>query len=206
MNPLLQKFETPFGTVPFSKIKNEHFKPAFEKAIEMAKEEIDKIIKNNEEATFKNTIAALDFTGQTLNKVSHIFFNLNSAETSDEIQKIAQEVSPMLSKFSNDVALNENLFKRIKSVYDKMDTLNLNPEEKTLLEKNYKSFVRNGANLSKEDKNKLRAIDQKISQTSLNFGENILAETNHFELHITKEKDLDGLPESAKESAKIKSF
>ena len=125
MNPLLAEFKTPYNTTPFSKIKNEHFKLAFEKAIELAKKEIDEIVNNKEEASFKNTIIALDFSGELLSRVSSIFFNLNSAETSDEIQAIAKEVSPLLSEFSNDIGLNEYLFKRIKSVYSKINELQL---------------------------------------------------------------------------------
>ena len=203
MNPLLEKFNTPYNTTPFSKIKNEHFKPAFEKAIEMAKQEIDKIVDNKEEPTFENTLEALDYSGELLSRISHIFFNLNSAETSDEIQKIAKEVSPLLSEFSNDVGLNEELFKRIKFVHDNKDQLNLNPEQHTLLDKNYKSFVRNGANLNGSDKKQLRQIDKDIAQTSLQFGENVLAAINKYELHITNENDLAGLPDGVVEAAKI---
>src|SRR5690606_35634681 len=202
-NPLLEKFNTPFNTPPFSKIKNEHFKPAFEAAIAKAKQEIDTITDNSEAPTFKNTIAALDFSGQLLDSVSHIFFNLNSAETSTEIQKIAKEVSPMLAEFGNDVGLNEKLFARIKAVYENKANFQLTAEEDMLLDKTYKSFVRNGANLNEEDKKTLREIDKKLSETSLNFGENLLAEINNYELHITDEKDLSGLPEGVVEAAKM---
>jgi Zn-dependent oligopeptidase len=203
MNPLLETFNTPYQTAPFSKIKNEHFKPAFEKAIEIAKKEIDDIVTNPELASFDNTIVALDFSGELLGRVSSIFFNLNSAETSDEIQEIAKEVSPLLSEFSNDIGLNEDLFKRIKKVYNKKDELNLSPEQTTLLEKNYKSFVRNGANLNDADKETLRNIDKELSQTSLKFGENVLAATNKYELHLTDKNDLSGLPEGVIEAATI---
>lgn len=203
MNPLLEKFNTPFNTPPFSKIKNEHFKPAFEEAIKIAKQEIDAITANAETPTFDNTIAALDFSGELLNSISHIFFNLNSAETSTEIQRIAKEVSPMLSEFGNDVGLNEQLFKRVKNVYDNKSNIKLTKEQEMLLDKTYKSFVRNGANLNEEDKLKLREIDKKLSETSLNFGENLLAEINNYELHITDEKDLSGLPEGVVEAAKL---
>lgn len=201
MNPLLEKFNTPYHTAPFSKIKNEHFKPAFETAIKIAKEEVDAIVNNAEEPSFENTIAALDYSGALLSRVSSIFFNLNSAETSDEIQAIALEVSPLLSEFSNDIGLNQDLFKRVKAVYDKKDALTLTTEENTLLEQNYKSFVRNGANLNDADKETLRAIDKELSQTSLNFGENVLAATNKYKLHISKEQDLAGLPEGVIEAA-----
>ncbi len=203
MNTLLEKFNTPFNTTPFSKIKNEHFQPAFKKAIVIAKQEIDIITSNNEPPTFQNTIEALDFSGELLGRISRIFFNLNSAETSKEIQAIAKEVSPLLSEFSNDIGLNQKLFKRIKAVYQDKNNLNLTTEQTTLLEKNYKSFVRNGANLNDADKEKLRAIDKELSQTSLQFGENVLAATNKYELQITNESDLKGLPEGVIEAAKI---
>ena len=198
MNPLLQDF----NTAPFSKISNSDYKPAIKKAIEIAKVEIDEIIKNSEKPTFENTTVALDFTGEKLNRITSIFFNLNSAETNDEIQKIAQEVSPLLSEFGNDITLNEALFKRVKSVFDVKETLKLTPEQSMLLEKQYKSFARNGANLKEGDKTKLREIDAQLSKLSLKFGENVLAETNAFEMHLTNENDVAGLPESVKEAAK----
>ncbi|GAL72891.1 dipeptidyl carboxypeptidase Dcp [Jejuia pallidilutea] len=195
-------FNTPYNTAPFSKIKNEDYLPTFKKAIADAKAEIDAIANNEASPTFKNTIEALEFSGEKLDRISSIFFNLNSAETNDTIQKIAQEVSPMLSEFSNDITLNEDLFKRIKTVYNSKDTLNLTVEQHTLLEKKYKSFSRNGANLPKEKKQQLREIDKKLSQLKLKFGENILAETNAFEMLITNEADVSGLPDGAKEAAK----
>ncbi len=197
MNPLLQ----PFDIAPFQQIKSEHYKPAIKEAIALAKAEIDEIVNNTDTPTFENTTVALDFTGEKLNRITSIFFNLNSAETNDEIQKIAQEVSPWLSEFRNDITLNEALFKRVKSVFDTKENLELTPEQSMLLEKQYKGFARNGANLNDNDKAKLRAIDTKLSKLSLQFGENVLAETNAFELHITDENDLSGLPESAKEAA-----
>ncbi|MBP0903453.1 M3 family metallopeptidase [Mariniflexile gromovii] len=201
-NLLLKSFQTPYNTAPFSKIKNEDFLPAFKQCIEEAKAEIDAIANNSEEPTFKNTIEALEFSGEQLDRVSSIFFNLNSAETNDAIQKIAQEVSPLLSEFSNDITLNEALFKRIKSVYDSKSSLNLNTEQQTLLDKKYKSFSRNGANLPDDKKEKLREIDKELSKLKLKFGENVLAETNKFEMLITDEKELSGLPEGAMEAAK----
>ena len=197
MNPLLQ----PFDIAPFQQIKSEHYKPAIKKAIALAKAEIDQIVNNTDTPTFENTTVALDFTGEKLNRITSIFFNLNSAETNDEIQKIAQEVSPWLSEFRNDITLNEALFKRVKSVFVTKKNLELTPEQSMLLEKQYKGFARNGANLNDDDKAKLRAIDTKLSKLSLQFGENVLAETNAFELHLTDENDLSGLPESAKEAA-----
>ena len=202
-NPLLKNFETKYATAPFSKIKNEHFKPAFIEAIKTAKKEIDLIANNKNKPSFKNTIEELEFSGQTLDRISSIFFNLNSAETNDEIQKIAQEVSPLLSEFSNDVTLNLDLFKRIEQIYLKKDDLNLSSEQEMLLSKKYKSFVRNGANLKEDEKSKLREIDTKLAKLKLKFGENVLAETNSFILHLTNESDLDGLPDGAIEAAKI---
>jgi Zn-dependent oligopeptidase len=202
-NPLLEIFTTPYATAPFSKIKNEHFKPAFIEAIKLAKQEIHEISENGEQQTLENTIEALDFSGQTLDRISSVFFNLNSAETNDEIQQIAQEVSPLLTEFSNDIRLNENLFKRIKLIYNIKDKLNLTPEQDTLLTNKYKNFVRNGANLSESDKAKLRKIDKELAQLKLKFGENVLAETNAFELHITDKKQLNGLPKSILEAAQM---
>ena len=201
MTILNTAFNTPFQTAPFSKIKDEHYLPAFSQAIKDAKYEIDSITNNPEAPTFENTIEALDFSGEQLDRISSIFFNLNSAETNDTIQQIAQEVSPLLSDFSNDITLNETLFKRVKAVFDKKGDLNLNTEQTTLLEKKYKGFSRNGANLSDDKKSRLREIDKALSQLKLKFGENVLAETNAFEMHLTNEADLDGLPEGAKEAA-----
>lgn len=201
MNILNKPFDTQFHTAPFSKIKNEHFLPAFKKAIEKAKKEIEDITNNPETPSFKNTVEALDFSGEELDRISSIFFNLNSAETNDEIQKIAQEVSPLLSEFSNDITLNEKLFKRIKTVYQAQNSLNLTTEQKTLLDKKYKSFSRNGANLPEDKKQQLRNIDKELSKLKLKFGENVLAETNKFEMLLTKEEEVAGLPEGAKEAA-----
>ncbi|RIV46776.1 M3 family metallopeptidase [Flagellimonas pelagia] len=196
-NPLLE----PFEQAPFSKIKNEHFKPAFLQAMDDARKEIDEIVDNPEPPTFRNTLEALDFAGQQLDRISSIFFNLNSAETNEEIQKIAQEVSPLLSEFSNDIILNQGLFERIKTVYEQRDSLELTPEQYTLLDKKYKSFSRNGANLNETDKKRLREIDAELSKLKLKFGENVLAETNKYELLITDEEDLKGLPEGTVEAA-----
>ena len=201
-NPLLEKFETPFESAPFSKIKIEHYQPAFEQAIKEAKEEIDAIVNNPEEPTFVNTIEAMELSGEKLGRISSIFFNLNSAETNDDIQKIAQEISPLLSDFGNDIRLNEKLFQRIKSVYENKAQYDLDEEQAYLLEKKYKGFSRNGSNLSEEDKTKLRAIDKELAQLTLQFGQNVLAETNNYELHLTNEDDLKGLPDYAIEQAK----
>jgi len=202
MSILNNKFNTPYNTAPFSKIKTEEYLPAFKTAIDKARAEIDAITSNKEEPSFQNTIAALDFSGEELDRISSIFFNLNSAETNEEIQKIAQEVSPLLSEFSNDITLNKALFERIKSVYDNKTNLNLSIEEQTLLDKKYKGFSRNGANLSEDEKINLREIDKELSQLKLKFGENVLAETNAFEMHLTDEVDVAGLPDGAKEAAR----
>ena len=198
MNPLLHDF----NTAPFSTIENKHFKPAIQKAIEIARQEINTIVINLDAPTFKNTTVALDLTGEKLDRITAIFFNLNAAETNNEIQKIAQEISPWLSEFKNDITLNEALFKRVKAVFNDAKKLALTAEQKTLLDKQYKSFARNGANLNDDDKIKLRKIDKELSKLSLQFGENVLAETNAFEMHLTNEEDLNGLPESVKEAAK----
>lgn len=202
MNVLDTRFETPYNTAPFSKIKTETFLPAFVKAIESAKIEISQIVENKATPSFENTIEALEYTAEQLDRISSIFFNLNAAETNEEIQKIAQEVSPLLTEFSNDVALNTALFERVKSVYNNKESLSLTEEQKTLLDKKYKGFSRNGANLNSKQKELLRAIDKEQSQLKLTFGENILAETNRYELLISKQSDLDGLPEGAIEAAK----
>ncbi len=197
-NPLLE----PFETAPFSQIRSEHFKPAIEEAIRTARLQIEEITSSEAEPTFKNTIEALEFSGDKLDRVTSIFFNLNSAETNDEIQKLAQEISPVLSDFRNDIILNEELFRKVKAVYDQKESLDLNVEQQTLLDKKYKMFSRNGANLTEDKKQKLREIDKKLSSLSLNFGENVLAETNRFELQLTDEKDLDGLPKGLRSAAR----
>ncbi|OYU79524.1 MAG: peptidase M3 [Flavobacterium sp. BFFFF1] len=202
MKNISYPFDTPHHTAPFSKIKTAHYKPAFEDAIEAARHEIDAIVANPELPTFKNTIEALDFSGEALDRISNIFFNLNSAETNDEIQQIAQEVSPLLTAFGNDITLNEELFKKIKFIHDQKDTLNLNTEQATLLDKKFKGFSRNGALLSEDKKAKLREIDSELASIKLTFGENVLAETHDYALHITNPEDLKGLPEGAIEAAK----
>lgn len=202
MSILTHHFNTKYNTAPFSKIKNEDFLPAFQKGIELAKSEIDAIVRNPIKPTFENTIEALAFSGDVLDRISSIFFNLNSAETNDEIQKIAQEVSPLLSEFGNDVRLNPDLFARVKTVYEQREKLNLNPEQTTLLDKKYKSFSRNGANLPEDKKNQLREIDKELSKLSLQFGENVLAETQAYQLHITNKEDLAGLPGGTIEAAR----
>ncbi|MGB1296098.1 MAG: M3 family metallopeptidase [Flavobacteriales bacterium] len=201
-NPLLEVFNTPHQTAPFSKIENIHYLPAFKSAIIEARQEIDAIANSSEKATFSNTIEQLEFSGQVLDQISSIFFNLNSAETNDEIQKIAQEISPELTAFSNDVSLNENLFERVKFVYENVDRSSLNNEQIMLLDKKYKSFARNGANLSESDKEILRSIDTQLSKLKLSFGEHVLADTNAYELWIENIDDLKGLPEGVIAAAK----
>lgn len=202
MNVLNKPFDTLYNTAPFPKIKTKHFLPAFKLAIANARKEIDAITINPKKPTFENTIEALGFSGEELERISSIFFNLNSADTNDTIQSIAQEVSPMLAEFNNDIMLNAELFERIKFIYKQKDNLKLTPEQETLLDKKYKSFTRNGANLSEEKKLQLRDIDKQLSRLKLKFGENVLAETNKFEMLLTDENELSGLPEGAIEAAK----
>lgn len=202
-NPLLAEFNTPYQTPPFDKIKHEHYVPAIDSAIAEARSEIDKIISNSEEPSFENTIAALDASGRRLSVVSNILFNLNGAETDTVLQRIVREVSPKLTDFSNDVNLNPQLFERIKSVWNKRDSLTLTAEQKTLLESSYKGFVRSGANLSEEDKAKFREISKELADLSLQFSENLLAETNAYTLNIKDEKDLAGLPQSLVDAAAL---
>ena len=196
MNPLLQKFNTKYNSAPFNEIKEEHYLPAFKELIEISKKEIEKIANNTEEANFSNTIEALAYSGEQLDVVSNIFFNLNSAETNDEIQKIAQEVSPLLSEYSSQISQNEELFARIKKVFDEQEKYTLNEEQQMLLNETYKGFVRNGALLNDEDKKKLEKINMDLSLKSLQFGQNVLAETNNYFKHITNKKDLAGIPEA----------
>ncbi|MBT3584012.1 MAG: M3 family metallopeptidase [Halobacteriovoraceae bacterium] len=200
-NPLLQKWNTPFETVPFDKIKNEHYLPALEEAIKVAREEIVEIKTNTEKETFNNVIAALDSKGSLIEKVSSVFYNLHSAETNDEMQSIAKEFSPMLTAYSNDVTMDPVLFEKIKVVYDQKGSLNLDPEEATLLENKYSGFVRNGALLKGADRDRFKEIETELSKLRLDFGDHVLKETNAFELLLEAEDDLIGLPEFAIEAA-----
>lgn len=202
MSILTSTFSTKNNTAPFSQIKLGDYQPAFVENIASAKTEIDAIIKNPSAPTFENTIEAMEFSGNALDRLSSIFFNLNSAETCEEMQKIAQEVTPLLTEFSNDITLNEDLFKRIKAVYEQKESLNLSAEQATLLDKKFKSFSRNGALLSEDKKLKLREIDTELAKLKLTYGENVLAETNNYQLHITNESDLKGLPEGTIEAAR----
>ncbi|MDG5800356.1 M3 family metallopeptidase [Marinilabiliaceae bacterium ANBcel2] len=201
-NPLLNEYNTPYNTPPFNKIEPHHFLPAIKESIERAKKEIEKITANKEVSTFENSVEALEKSGTLLNRNASLLFNLNMANTCKETQKATGEASPLLSQFANDITLNSKLFERIKEVYKNRETQTDNPEQAKLLEDTYRSFVRNGALLNKEKKEKLRSITAQLSQLSIEFGENVLAETNDFSLNITKEKDLEGVPPSVIEAAK----
>ena len=188
-------FQTPYNAAPFSRFTATDYLPAIEKAIAESLAQIDSITQNPEPATFKNTIEALAYTGLELDRLTAMFFNLNSAETNDALQAEAQRISPLLTEYSNDIRLNEALFKRIKTVYDQRETLSLTAEQQTLLEKTYKSFTRNGANLSLDDKGRLREIDKQLATLKLKFSENVLAETQHYQWVITDKNTLSGLPD-----------
>jgi peptidyl-dipeptidase Dcp len=205
-NPLLQDWETPHGVPPFNLIKTDHFKPAIVEAIRSATMEIERITENPDLPSFDNSVAELDRIGEKLNRIAVILFNLNSAETSRKLQSAAQEISPLLTRFSNDVTLNEKLFSRIRSVFEKMDTLPLSKEQQMLLEKKYRGFVLGGAMLNEKDKSRFREISEELSTLTLRFEENVLDETNSFELHITDQDDLQGLPESITDMASMEAI
>ncbi len=200
-NPLLKESSAPFGAPEFDKIRNEHYLPAFEAGIAEAKAEIDAIVANQEEPTFENTIEAMEVSGQTLNNVAGIFFNLMEADTDDEMQQIAESVSPMLTEYSMYVSLNNDLFQRVKAVYEQKDALGLAPDQMTLLDDTYKSFVRGGANLSDEDKALYSKWSEELSLATLQFSKNVLAATNAYVLNITDSTQLGGLPEFVKTMA-----
>lgn len=200
-NPLLTKSTLPFGAPQFDKIENQHYIPAFKQAIEEGKAEVDAIVNSPETPSFKNTIEALEYAGETLNKISHIFYNLLEANTDEEMQNIAEEISPLTTEFSMYVRLNEGLFQRIKSVYELRESLNLDDVEMRLLEKTYEGFARNGANLSPEDKETYSKYMEELSLLSLQFGKNVLAATNAFTLNLNDVNDLAGLPDYVKEQA-----
>ncbi len=203
MNVLLEKFKTPFETVPFDQIKPQDFMPAITEAIKMAKKNIEAIKSNKEEETFKNVVEALENAGPEVDLISNIFFNLHSAETNDAIQAIAKEMSPVLTEYGNDISMDQVLFSKIKKVWDNREKFILNAEQMMLLEKNYKSFVRNGALLSEKDKETYRAISKELSTLGLQFGDNVLKETNDFLMLIEKSEDLKGLPEDVIEAAAL---
>lgn len=200
-NPLLGDFNTLHQTAPFGEIKNEHFMPAFQEAIKKGEAEINFIADDLGKPTFENTIAALDRSGRLLNRTAGIFFNLMSAETSEELQQIAQEVSPLLTKFQNDINLNPKLFEKVNFLYNNKANLNLTPEQSTMLENTYLNFILKGAKLKDEQKEKYRAISTELAKLSLSFDENVLKETNSFELHVTDKNQLAGLPEGVLEAA-----
>ena len=197
-NPLLTESKAPFGAPEFDKIKTEHYLPAFEAGIKEGKAEIDAIVANPDEPTFENTIEAMEYAGQTLNKVAGIFYNLMEAHTSDEMQAIAEQVAPMLTEYSMYSSLNAPLFERVKAVYEKRNELGLDKDQMILLEDNYKGFVRGGANLSEEDKAVYSKLAEELSLATLQFSKNVLAATNAYTLHLTDSADLAGLPEYAK--------
>ncbi|WP_239987030.1 M3 family metallopeptidase [Flavobacterium tibetense] len=196
LNPFFEKYNTPYNVPTFDKIKVEHFKPAFLEGIKQQEKEIDAIASNTQKATFENTILAMENSGKLLSEVSTVFFNLSSANTNADIQKIAQEVSPLLAAHSDNINLNEKLFQKVNSLWQSKNQLNLGTEEAKLLENAYKRFTRNGAKLDENAKNRLRQINAELSLLSVNFGQNILVDTNGFEMLIDKKDDLVGLPES----------
>lgn len=195
-NPFFEEWDTPFGVPPFDRIKEEHYMPAFEEGMKRHNQEIDAIVSNSEPPSFENTVEALDRSGVFLTRVDRVFGNMASANTDAELQKIEQEVAPLLSKHNDDINLNEGLFQRTKAVYEQKDSLELNPEQKMLLEKTYKGFVRGGANLNEEEKARFREINEELSVLSVKFAKNVLDETNAFEMVIENQEDLAGLPQS----------
>lgn len=200
-NPLLTEWNTPYGVPPFNLIKTEHYLPAYNEAMKMHNAEIEAIVNSKEEPDFNNTIAALDYSGELLMRVDNVFENVNEANTNPEMQKIAKEVAPLLSAHYDNIWLNDKLFARVKAVNDIKEALNLTTEQQMLLKKVYDNFVRGGANLPEDQKAEFRKINEQLSLLSINFGENLLAETNDFTLVIEDEKDLSGLPESVKATA-----
>ncbi len=201
-NPFLSELNTPYGVPAFDQVKNEHYMPAFKAAIAANEAEIAAIVNNAEAPTFENTIVALDRAGSMLDLVSGVFFNVLEADGNDEMNAIAEEVSPLLCNLSDDIILNEELFARVKAVYDECENLGLDAEQMRLLTETYKSFAQNGANLPDDKKERLKQINQELSLLSLQFGNNVVAETNAYQLFITDEAELAGLPESAKAAAK----
>lgn len=195
-NPFFSEYNTPFGVPPFDQIKNEHFMPAFEKGIKEQAQEIEAIVSNSEEPTFENTIVALDECGYLLKNINNVFNNLTSAVTSPELQGIAKEVSPKLSKHYDDIYLNAELFKKVKAVYSQIDNLQLNEEQSTLLDKTFKRFERGGANLPTDKQTRFREVNTKLSLLTIKYGENLLSETNNYKLVIDNKDDLSGIPES----------
>ncbi|MFW6096270.1 MAG: M3 family metallopeptidase [Bacteroidota bacterium] len=200
-NPFFSEYNTPFGVPPFEEIEIEHFKPAFEKAMEEQNAKIESIVNTEAEPTFENTIVPMVYSGESLSKVSSVFYGLNSANTNDEMQELAQEMSPELSSHRDAISMNADLFERIKTVYENKDDFDLDEEESFLLEDIYLDFVRSGANLPEEEKEKLKEINRKLSSLTQEYGQNVLKETNSFEMVIEDEDSLAGLPESVIETA-----
>lgn len=200
-NPFFSDYDTPFGIPPFDKISNQHYAPAFEKAIAEAKAEISSIADSNEEPTFENTVVALEYGGKLLTKVAGVFFNLTSAHTNDDLKALAKDVGPQLTGLNDDINLNPQLFKKVEAIYNKMDTLELRTDQKKLLTDRYKQFVRGGAGLNDTDKQTLRDLNTKISKLGLEFADNVLAETNSFELVIETKEELAGLPQYSIDAA-----
>ena len=200
-NPFFTEFDTPYGVPPFDKIKTEHYMPAFIEGMRQDSLEIEAIANNPEPPTFANTIEALEYSGAMLDRVSDVFFNLYSADTDKDMDEIAEKVSPLLSDHSDNISMNPALFKRIKAVYDQRESLNLNQEQMRLLEKKYQNFVRSGANLSDDQKARLREINKELGLLDIKFGGNVLVETNAYQKWIDNEQDLDGLPQDVRNAA-----
>jgi peptidyl-dipeptidase Dcp len=203
INPLLKEWDTPFSTPPFTEIKPSHFKPAIEEAIKYAEEEINEIKANTEAPTFKNTVEKLERSGEKLGRISSVLFNLNIAETTKKIQGVTRDVTPLLTRFSNNITLDAKLFERISDVYNKRMTIGLSTEERILTEKKYRNFLLGGAGLKENDRKRFREIKEELALLSLKFEENVLKETNSFALHLTSEKDLSGLPGRSIEMGKL---
>jgi peptidyl-dipeptidase Dcp len=201
MNPFLSEYTTPFGVPPFDKIKNEHFIPAFEEGMKMQREEIDLIVNNSDAPTFENTIEALDKSGELLSKVNGVFFRLHSAETNDELDSIARVIMPVLTAHNSSISLNPELFDRVRILHENAESLDLSEEQAMVLKKTYRNFVRGGANLGDEDKARIKEIDKQLSLLTMQFGDNLLKETNNYQLIIENEADLAGLPVSVRSAA-----
>ena len=202
-NPFLGKYKTPHETIPFNQIKMEHYLPAFEEGIRQSAAEIDVITNNKANPDFENTIVAYEKAGETLEKVSSCFYNLLSAESNDELMELSVKIQPMLSEHSNNIKLNKDLYERVKSVYDNQANFNLNPEQTMLLQRIYEGFESSGATLNEADKETYRQLSQELGQTTLQFGQNVLKATNAFEMLLTTEEELAGLPQDTRDAAAL---
>jgi len=200
-NPLLAEWDTPFMTIPFNDIKTSDYEPAIKEAIKMHNAEIDSIVNNTEEPSFENTIAALDYSGAMLNRVSAVYFNMSSCNTNDEMEKLSEKISPMIADHEAEIKLNEKLFNRIKVVWDKRESLSLTPEDQHLLKKTYDNFVREGALLDKDKKEQLKKINQELVKLEDKYKKNVLAETKNYKLVVDNKDDLKGLPDWLIENA-----